>query len=193
MTSCIQTQQHKLGKLWLGVVYRRFLVVLRIALQVDIDGNGQFLGQQETAYTQRPTKACPTCAAEFEYNWSWYSQYGSGTYGMRVDFTNSAYYFTGNSSTLAATGAYINVTVVGTTDFQTTALPRLYRNSSTTIQAKLVDNSLQPVRNAAVNYTWSADGRSGVNYTDDSGLEYLPSGSWAEMLNGTSKNPLSSV
>jgi hypothetical protein len=113
-----------------------------IALQVDIDGNGQFLGQQETAYTQRPTKVCPTCAAEFEYNWSWYSQYGSGTYGMRVDFTNSAYYFTGNSSTLAATGAYINVTVVGTTDFQTTSVPRLYRNTSTTIQVKLVDNFL---------------------------------------------------
>ena len=35
--------------------------------------------------------------------------YGSGTYGLRVDFTNSAYYFTGNSSTLAPTGAYINV------------------------------------------------------------------------------------
>ena len=145
-----------------------------IALQVDIDGNGQFLGQQETAYTQRPTKACPTCAAEFEYNWSWYSQYGSGTYGMRVDFTNSAYYFTGNSSSLAATGAYINVTVVGTTDFQTTSVPRLYRNTSTTIQAKLVDNSLQPVRNVPVNYTWSADGRSGVNYTDDNGFFEIP-------------------
>ena len=145
-----------------------------IALQVDIDGNGQFLGQQETAYTQRPTKACPTCDAEFEYNWSWYSQYGSGTYGMRVDFTNSAYYFTGNSSTLAATGAYINVTVVGTTDFQTTSVPRLYRNTSTTIQAKLVDNSLQPVRNVPVNYTWSADGRTGVNYTDDNGFFEIP-------------------
>ena len=111
---------------------------------------------------------------EFDYNWSWYSQYGSGTYGMRVDFTNSAYYFTGNSSTLSATGAYINVTVVGTTDFQTTSLPRLYRNSSTTIQAKLVDNSLQPVRNVPVNYTWSADGRSGVNYTDENGFFEIP-------------------
>ena len=145
-----------------------------IALQIDLDGNGQFLGQQETAYTQRPNKTCSTCAAEFEYNWSWYSQYGPGTYGMRVDFTNSAYYFTGNSSNLAATGAYINVTVVGTTDFQTTSVPRLYRNTSTTIQAKLVDNSLQPVRNVPVNYTWSADGRSGVNYTDDNGFFEIP-------------------
>jgi hypothetical protein len=93
---------------------------------------------------------------------------------MRVDFTNSAYYFTGNSSTLAATGAYINVTVVGTTDFQTTSVPRLYRNTSTTIQAKLVDNSLQPVRNVPVNYTWSADGRTGVNYTDDNGFFEIP-------------------
>jgi hypothetical protein len=143
-----------------------------VALQVDVDGNGQFLGAGETAYTQRPVMS--NGVAEFDYNWSWYSQYGSGTYGMRVDFTNSAYYFTGNSSTLSATGAYINVTVVGTTDFQTTSLPRLYRNSSTTIQAKLVDNSLQPVRNVPVNYTWSADGRSGVNYTDENGFFEIP-------------------
>tara|TARA_B110000459_G_scaffold180255_1_gene206833 strand:- start:961 stop:9060 length:8100 start_codon:yes stop_codon:yes gene_type:complete len=143
-----------------------------VALQVDVDGNGQFLGAGETAYTQRPIMN--NGVAEFDYNWSWYSQYGSGAYGMRVDFTNSAYYFTGNSSTLAATGAYINVTVVGTTDFQTTSLPRLYRNSSTTIQAKLVDNSLQPVRNVPVNYTWSADGRSGVNYTDENGFFEIP-------------------
>ena len=34
-----------------------------------------------------------------------------------------------------------------------TSTPRLYRNTSTVIQAKLVDNSLQPVRNAPVNYT----------------------------------------
>ena len=143
-----------------------------VALQVDVDGNGQFLGAGETAYTQRPVMS--NGVAGFDYNWSWYSQYGSGTYGMRVDFTNSAYYFTGNSSTLSATGAYINVTVVGTTDFQTTSLPRLYRNSSTTIQAKLVDNSLQPVRNVPVNYTWSADGRSGVNYTDENGFFEIP-------------------
>ena len=143
-----------------------------VALQVDVDGNGQFLGAGETAYTQRPVMS--NGVAEFDYNWSWYSQYGSGTYGMRVDFTNSAYYFTGNSSTLSATGAYINVTVIGTTDFQTTSLPRLYRNSSTTIQAKLVDNSLQPVRNVPVNYTWSADGRSGVNYTDENGFFEIP-------------------
>jgi|TARA_B100001094_G_scaffold295134_1_gene316226 heat shock protein beta len=145
-----------------------------IALQVDIDGNGQFLGSTETAYTQRPTKACASCAAEFDYNWTWFQQYASGTYGMRVDFTNSAYYFTGNGTNLAPTGAYINVTVVGTTDFQTTSVPRLYRNTSTTIQAKLVDNSLQPVRNVPVNYTWSADGRTGVNYTDDNGFFEIP-------------------
>ena len=42
------------------------------------------------------------------------------------------------------------------------------------IQARLVDNSLQPVRNAPVNYTWSFDGRSGVNYTDDNGFFEIP-------------------
>ena len=143
-----------------------------IALQVDVDKNGQFLGAGETAYTQRPIMR--NGDATYDYNWSWYSQYGAGTYGMRVDFTNSAYYFTGNTSTLARTGAYINVTVVGTTDFLTTSLPRLYRNTNTTIQAKLVDNSLQPVRNAPVNYTWSFDGRTGVNYTDSNGFFEVP-------------------
>ena len=143
-----------------------------IALQVDVDKNGQFLGAGETAYTQRPIMKDGD--ATYDYNWSWFSQYGAGTYGMRVDFTNSAYYFTGNSSTLAPTGAYINVTVVGTTDFLTTSLPRLYRNTNTTIQAKLVDNSLQPVRDAPVNYTWSFDGRTGVNYTDSNGFFEIP-------------------
>jgi len=143
-----------------------------IALQIDVDKNGQFMGAQETAYAQRPIMKDGDAA--YDYNWSWYSQYSAGTYGVRVDFTNSAYYFTGNSTTLSHTGAYINVTVVGTTDFQTTSLPRLYRNTNTTIQAKLVDNSLQPVRNAPVNYTWSFDGRTGVNYTDDNGFFEIP-------------------
>jgi hypothetical protein len=143
-----------------------------IALQVDTDKNGQFLGAGETAYTQTPKMV--NGEARYDYNWSWYSQYSAGTYGMRVDFTNSAYYFTGNSSSLAPTGAYINVTVVGTTDFLTTSLPRLYRNTNTSIQAKLVDNSLQPVRSAPINWTWSFDGRSGVNYTDDNGFFEIP-------------------
>ena len=92
----------------------------------------------------------------------------AGTYGVRVDFTNSQYYFTGNSSTLAQTGAYINVTVVGTTSFQMNSIPRLYRNTSTFIEARLVDNSLQPVRDAPVNWTTSLD--SGTNYTDSNGV-----------------------
>ncbi len=143
-----------------------------VALQVDIDNNGQFLGAQETAFAGRPT--ITDGEARYTYNWTWYSQYSSGTYGMRVDFTNSAYYYTGNSTTLAQTGAYINATVVGTTDFLTTSVPRLYRNSTTTIQAKLVDNALRPVRNEAVNWTWSGDGRTGVNFTDDNGFFEVP-------------------
>ena len=143
-----------------------------IALQVDIDGNGQFMGSQETAYTQRPIMKDGD--ATFEYNWTWYSQYAAGTYGIRVDFTNNAYYFTGNSTNLAATGAYINVTVVGTTQFQMTSVPRLYRNTTTVIEARLLDNSLQPLRNAPVTWTWSYDGRSGVNYTDDLGTFSIP-------------------
>ena len=143
-----------------------------IALQVDVDGNGQFQGAQETAFTQRPVMKDGD--ATFEYNWTWYSQYAAGTYGVRVDFTNNAYYFTGNSTNLAATGAYINVTVVGTTQFQMTSVPRLYRNSTTVIEARLLDNSLQPIRQAPVTWSWSYDGRSGVNYTDDLGTFAVP-------------------
>ena len=87
---------------------------------------------------------------------------------------NNAYYFTGNSTNLAATGAYINVSVVGTTQFQMTSVPRLYRNTTTTIEARLLDNSLQPLRQAPVTWTWSYDGRSGVNYTDDLGTFSIP-------------------
>ena len=112
--------------------------------------------------------------ATFDYNWTWYSQFAAGTYGVRVDFTNNAYYFTGNSTNLAATGAYINVTVVGTTQFQMTSVPRLYRNTTTTIEARLLDNSLQPLRQSPVTWTWSYDGRSGVNYTDDLGIFSIP-------------------
>ena len=75
---------------------------------------------------------------------------------------------------MAQTGAYINVTVVGTTDFLTTSVPRLYRNSTTTIQAKLVDNALRPVPDMPVNWTWSGDGRTGVNFTDANGLFDVP-------------------
>ena len=143
-----------------------------IALQIDVDGNGQFMGSQETAFTQRPIMK--NGDATFDYNWTWYSQYAAGTYGVRVDFTNNAYYFTGNSTNLAATGAYINVSVVGTTQFEMTSVPRLYRNSTTVIEARLLDNSLQPLRQAPVTWTWSYDGRSDTNYTDDYGTFAIP-------------------
>ena len=56
--------------------------------------------------------------AQFDYNWTWYSQYAAGTYGIKADFTNSNFYFTGNqSSVLSATGAYVNVSVIGTSQF----------------------------------------------------------------------------
>ncbi len=139
-----------------------------VALQVDIDSNGVFQGGQETAYTQNPRLI--EGEARFDYNWTWKSQYQAGVYGMRVDFTNSEYYFTGNGSNLAQTGAYINVTVIGNTDFEMNTIPRLYRNSSKVIEARLIDNSLQPVRDAPVNWTWSFDSRTGLNYTDANGI-----------------------
>ena len=112
--------------------------------------------------------------AAYDFNWTWKGQYGAGTYGMRVDFTNGQYYFTGNSTELAPTGAYINVTVVGTTQFQMQSVPRLYRNTVTTIDARLVDNSLQPLRDVQINWTWSYDGRQGANWTDANGVFQIP-------------------
>ena len=139
-----------------------------MALQVDVDGNGIFLGTQETAFTRRPVMQDGD--ARFDYNWTWFSQYGARTYGVRVDFTNSAYYFTGNSTVLSSPGAYINVSVVGTTEFQMNTLPRLYRGTTTAVEARLLDNSLQPVREVPVNWTWNFDGRSGTNFTDSNGV-----------------------
>ena len=165
-----------------------------VAVQLDKDRNGIFSSGGETQFTQKPNcmdaqgnripmqsiddeTECTTkggVQAEYDYNFTWESQYSSGTYGMRVDFTNSGYYFTGNSSALATTGAYINVTVVGTTSFELTSIARLYRNTNTSIQARLVDNSLQPVREAPVNYTWSFDGRTETSYTDTNGFFEMP-------------------
>ncbi len=146
-----------------------------IALQVDVDGNKQFIGSGETQFTAPPKKACSTCDALYDYNFTWQpTEYPAKTYGMRVDFTSSSYYFTGNTSTLSPTGAYINVSVIGTTKFEMTSIPRLYRNTTNLVQAKLLDNANQAVPNAPVNYTWSFDGRTGINYTDDRGFFEIP-------------------
>lgn len=180
-----------------GSVTNRTLIpwtIEPVAVQLDKDRNGIFSSGGETQFTQKPDcmdtqgnripmqsiddeTECITkggVQAEYDYNFTWESQYSSGTYGMRVDFTNSGYYFTGNSSALATTGAYINVTVVGTTSFELTSIARLYRNTNTSIQARLVDNSLQPVREAPVNYTWSFDGRTETSYTDTNGFFEMP-------------------
>ena len=144
-----------------------------MALQVDLDHNGIFQGTQETGFARKPVMIANE--AVFDYNWSWYSQYASGTYGVRVDFTNSNYYFTGNQTTvLAPTGAYVNVTVVGTTDFQLNTVPRLYRNMNATVEARLVDNALQPVSGVAVNWSWSASGMQNASTTDSNGVFKIP-------------------
>ena len=140
-----------------------------LALQVDVDKNGVFAGSLETAYSRKPSMI--EGEARFDYNWTWYSHYPAGTFGVKADFTMSDYYFTGNqSAVLAATGAYANVTVIGTTDFQLNTVPRLYRGQNTTVEARLIDNAYQPVREVPVNYTWSADGSSGISITDNNGV-----------------------
>ena len=140
-----------------------------MALQVDLDKNGIFAGTLETAYSRMPSMV--EGEARFDYNWTWYSHYPAGTFGVKADFTMTDYYFTGNqSAVLAATGAYANVTVIGTTDFQLNNVPRLYRGQNTSVEARLIDNAFQPVREVPVNYNWSADGSSGVAITDNNGV-----------------------
>ena len=140
-----------------------------IALQMDIDNNGVFSGSLETAYSRRPNMV--EGLATFDYNWTWFSQYPAGTFGVKADFTLSDYYFTGEQEqVLAATGAYGNVTVIGTTDFQLNSIPRLYRGQNTTVEARLIDNAFQPVREVPINWTWSGDLTSGVAITDNNGV-----------------------
>ena len=59
---------------------------------------------------------------------------------------------------------------IGTTDFQLNSLPRLYRGQNATIEARLVDNAGQVVRDAPVNWTWSEDSSSGIAITDNNGV-----------------------
>ena len=136
-----------------------------MTLQVDVDHNGIFSGTQETGFARAPQMI--NGVATFDYNWTWYSQFAAGQYGIRADFTNSNYYFTGNqTSVLASTGAFLNVSVIGTTQFQELLQPRLYRGQNRSIDVKLLDNSLQPLRNSQINYAWSADGSNGIVETD---------------------------
>ena len=155
----------------IGTVWNRTMTAWPydpMALKVDIDHNGVFAGSSETGYVRVPQMV--NGGAQFDYNWTWYSQYAAGVFGIRAGFTNSNYYFTGNqTSVLAPTGAYANVSVIGTTDFQLNNIPRLYRGQNTTIEARLIDNAYQPVRDAPVNYTWSADGTNDIAITDHNG------------------------
>jgi len=140
-----------------------------MALQVDLDHDGVFAGSKETGYARPPVMSGGKAA--FDYNWTWYTQYEASTYGLRVDFTNSNYYFTGNqTNVLAPTGAYGNISVIGTTAFEMQSLPRLYRGQNTTVEARLIDNALQPVRDTSVRWTWSANGTSEMTRTDQNGI-----------------------
>ena len=62
------------------------------------------------------------------------------------------------------------MSVIGTTDFQFSSIPRLYRGQNVTLEARLIDNAFQPVRDAPVNYTWSADNSAVSVITDNNGV-----------------------
>ena len=155
----------------IGSVWNRTMVPWPhdpMTLQVDLDRNGIFAGSQETGYARAPQMI--NGVATFDYNWTWYSQYAAGFYGIRADFTNSNFYFTGNqSNVLAPTGAYLNVSVIGTSEFKELIQPRLYRGQNRSIEVQLLDNSLQPLKNSQINYVWEADGTNGIAETDSTG------------------------
>ncbi len=67
---------------------------LRVALQFDFDANGIFVGSIETQFNKLPFPE--EGLATFDYNFTWESQYQAGTYGMRADFSQSDYFFTGD-------------------------------------------------------------------------------------------------
>ncbi|HJL54962.1 MAG TPA: Ig-like domain-containing protein, partial [Candidatus Thalassarchaeaceae archaeon] len=142
---------------------------ISVALQFDFDRNGIFVGSTETQFSKWPTPV--EGLATFDYEFTWESQWQAQTYGVRADFSQSDYFFTGDQDqVLAATGAYGNVSVIGTTEFtELSSLPRLYRGQNTSVQVRLVDNAYQPVREVPVNWTWSEDQSSGISITDNNG------------------------
>ena len=146
-------------------------IPVSVALQFDFDKNGNFLGSIETQHSRWPEPE--NGLATFDYSQVWENWVQAGTYGVRADFSQSDYFFTGDQDqVLAATGAYGNVSVIGTTEFDRTSLsslPRLYRGQNTSVQLRLVDNAFQPVREVPVSWTWSEDQSSGIEITDNNG------------------------
>ncbi len=141
-----------------------------IAVQIDLDYNGIFAGSIETRVNQRldiDTEGLAT----FDHDIIWDPYWPASTYGFRADFGQADYFFTGEQAgVLAATGAYGNVSVIGSTDFLLTSLTRLYRGQNATVEARLIDNAGLPVREAPVNWSWAEDQSSGVVFTDNNGI-----------------------
>jgi len=140
-----------------------------MVLQVDLDQDGVFAGTRENTNAKVPQLAGGLAMVNF--SWDWYETYEALTYGVRMNFVDSNFFFTGNQTfTLSPTGAYVNVSVVGTTDFQLNSVPTLYRGMNTTLEAKLIDNANQAVPFQPVNWTWSANGTSGLAQTNQQGI-----------------------
>ena len=142
-----------------------------IVLQVDLDRNLAFGSSGETFWNNLPFDV--DGEAVFNYTFDFESRFQAGMYGIRADFSAPEYYFSGDLNALAPTGAYQNVSVIGTTDFKLNTIPRLYRNTTTTVIAELIDNAGVPVKQAPIVWSWQAGGQ-GTNYTDDYGRLSLP-------------------
>jgi hypothetical protein len=142
-----------------------------IVLQVDVDHNLAFGSSGETFWNHVPYDV--DSEAVFNYTFDFESRFQAGTYGLRADFSAPEFYFSGDLNALAPTGAYLNVSVIGTTTFELNTIPRLYRNTTTTVIAELLDNAGVPVKQAPITWSWQAGGQ-GINYTDDYGRLSLP-------------------
>ncbi len=154
----------------------------KINFYVDTNKDGQF-SKTESEIVVDPKAPkwyndSQGARAEFDFNFYWDKGFAAGTYMIGTDFSNSYYYFTGDSTAVASkTGTFNNITVIGYTDFVLTQVPRVYRNSETTLQARLIDNAGLPVASVGVDWQWLGSGTgiaSGTVFTDMGGFFDIP-------------------
>ena len=92
----------------------------------------------------------------------------AGFYGIRADFTNSNFYFTGNQSNVLAPTGISECLSYWYKEFKELIQPRLYRGQNRSIESSY-SIILQPLKNSQINYVWEADGTNGIAETDSTG------------------------
>lgn len=158
-----------------------------INLMMDVNGDGgfsgSFSGKAEIAKTEYPRLVDSSGDGQldgndddaiYDFDFYWNPNYGAGTYMISTNFAQSGYYFTGEVENVAfSTGTYANITLTGETQFTITSSPRIYRNTQTIIDARLIDNAGLPVSSVGVDWAWLGSGgdvTTGTAFTDTGGL-----------------------